>query len=470
MLDQATRATILRLRDEGHGARTIAELLGVSRGSVKRVLRRQSTEVPQLERAELAGPYRERILELYGPCKGNLVRVHEELVSEGAQIGYATLTAYCRRHGIGHVPEKPAGEYSFEPGEEMQHDTSPHSAVIAGKKTSVQTASLWLCYSRMGFVQMYPRFTRFECKLFLTDAFCYLQGLCFRCMIDNTHVVVLSGSGRDMVPSPEMAAFSERFGFEFRAHAIGDANRSARVERSFDFVENNFFAGRTFTDWNDLNTQARAWCDRINAMSRRHLHASPRELFALEATRLVPLPAHIPEVYRIHYRIVDTEGYINLNRMRYSAPWRLMGRGLEVREMRDRIELYDGPRCVASHPRRLDGADRVTNPEHRPPRNEGIWARKRVSEEERRLSERLPVAAEYVALLRRRGRGSTRDLRWLVRMLNDYPVEALLGALEEALRYGMTDLERLETMILRRIARDFFVLPRRSDGEDDDDR
>jgi len=44
-------------------------------------------------------------------------------------------------------------------------------------------------------------------------------------------VVVLRGTGREMVPVPEMAAFAERFGFHFVAHAIGDANRSARVER-----------------------------------------------------------------------------------------------------------------------------------------------------------------------------------------------------------------------------------------------
>jgi hypothetical protein len=34
-----------------------------------------------------------------------------------------------------------------------------------------------------------------------------------------------------MTPAPEMAAFAERFGFEFVAHEIGDANRSGRVER-----------------------------------------------------------------------------------------------------------------------------------------------------------------------------------------------------------------------------------------------
>jgi hypothetical protein len=41
-------------------------------------------------------------------------------------------------------------------------------------------------------------------------------------------VVVLRGSGREMVSVPEMAAFGEQFGFGFVAHAIGNANRSGR--------------------------------------------------------------------------------------------------------------------------------------------------------------------------------------------------------------------------------------------------
>jgi hypothetical protein len=39
-------------------------------------------------------------------------------------------------------------------------------------------------------------------------------------MIDNTHVVVLRGTGREMIPVPEMEAFAERFGFRFVAHQI----------------------------------------------------------------------------------------------------------------------------------------------------------------------------------------------------------------------------------------------------------
>lgn len=459
MLDKSTREAILRLRKEGHGTRPIARMLGVSRGAVKDVLSAETSEVPDLDRAELCEPYRDRILELYPPCKGNLVRVCEKLVEEGAELSYPALTAYCRRHGIGKEPVLPAGQYHFSPGEEMQHDTSPHDVVIGGRKRRAQTASVKLCYSRMLFFQLFPRFTRFECKVFLTEAVVYFEGACKRWMIDNTHVVVLSGTGKDMVPVPEMAAFAERFGGAFAAHEKGDANRSAHVERAFDFIDNNFLAGREFTDWAHLNREARIWCDKANASTKRHLHASPRELFAQERLRLSPLPAYVPEVYMIHDRIVDSEGYVNVHRNRYSAPWRLIGRRLEAREMKDRIELYDGPRRVALHDKLLDPTDtRVTLPEHRPPRGAKVFARDALSQEERELAQKGALVVAYVALLKKRGR-SLRALRRLVGIVRDYPRDALLTAIRIATHYGLDDLDRLEALVLRHIAGDFFPLP-----------
>ena len=246
MLSQAQRTTILELHAQGVSKREIARVLGISRVAVRKVLRSNSIAIPELQRPEKAEPHRQQILELFGTCKGNLVRVHEELLAGGAELSYAALTAFCRRHGIGQAPTMPAGQYDFAPDEEMQHDTSPHELELAGKKRKVQTASAVLCYSRMLFFQCYPTFQRFDCKVFLTDALRYFSGAAARVMIDNTHVLVLRGSGREMVPVPEMAAFAERFGFQFVAHAIGNANRSARVERPFWFIENNFLAGRTF--------------------------------------------------------------------------------------------------------------------------------------------------------------------------------------------------------------------------------
>ena len=468
MHDEKLRAAILALHEKKHSIHAIARALKISRGAVKKVIKSGRIEVPKLVRAQLCDPLREEILAQYAACKGNLIRVHEELTAKGAKVSYQALTAWCRQHGIGHEPPKPGGHYDFKPGEEMQHDTSDHKPKIAGVPRDAKTASLVLCVCRMIFFQLYPQFTRFECKVFLHDALTYFDCLAEWCMIDNTHVVVLKGSGETMVPVPEMAAFGERYGFTFRAHEIGDANRSARVEGPFDWIDNNFLAGRDFRDWDHMNEEARIWCDRQNATYSPKLHASRRELLASERPHLKRLPIWTPEIYTLHHRIVDADGYVNVRCNRYSAPYRLMGRQMEVREGKGRIEIFDGPRLVASHARVPEPRDeRVTDPSHRPPRGE---ARPKAgpSAEEAALLVKEPALAAYVAALKKRASGrGTLALRRLLTMLRDYPREPLLTALRRAEKYGLYDLDRVERLILRQIATDYFVLPtkRRQDGD-----
>lgn len=386
------------------------------------------------------------------------MRVHEELVADGAALSYQALTAFCRRQGIGQTPVVPAGRYHFEPGVEMQHDTSPHEVIVDGRKCKAQTASAVLCYSRLLYFEIWPRFQRFDCKAFLTEALRYMGGAPQRTMIDNTHVVVLRGSGKQMEPVPEMAAFAERMGFQFVAHEIGDANRSARVERPFHFIENNFLAGRTFASWQDLNRQARQWCDRVNASYKKHIRAVPRELYAVERLHLKPLPAWIPEVYRLHQRMVDTEGYVALHTNRYSVPAEFIGRRVEVRETREKIEIELDARRIVTHTRLLTTDQRVTLREHRPPRGEGP-KRGDPHPEEQAIVNAAPEIAPYVEDLKRKGHKVIGlVLRHLLRMLREYPREPFLGAIEEAAQYGLYDLDRVERMILRRVQRDFFLL------------
>jgi transposase len=472
MLNQKLRAAILALHEKGYGPRKIARSLKISRNTVKDVIASGSTEVPLIVRPQLADAWREEILAQHAACGGNLVRVHEELCKKGAALSYPALTAFCRRHGIGYEPPKPSGRYDFMPGEEMQHDTSPHRPQIGGEKRKAQTASLVLCFSRMMFFQLYPQFTRFECKIFLADAFEYFDGLAARCMIDNTHVVVLKGSGETMVPVPEMTAFAERYGFVFKAHEIGDANRSARVEGPFSYIENNFLAGREFRDFKHANEEARAWCDQKNAAFSRSLHASRRELFAAERPHLKRLPVWVPEVYVLHHRIVDAEGFVNVRCNRYSVPYQLIGRALEVRETKDRIEVFDGPRMVASHERVLESRNAwVSLPAHRPPRGQGRPKDAPAPEEEEILRAESSLST-YVASLKKRsfGRG-TLALRRLLKLLRDYPRAPFLAAIRQAEQYGLFDLDRLERMVLKEIAHEYFVLPlRRDDKESDDDR
>jgi transposase len=457
MLSQSRRAAILELHAQAVSKREIARVLKVSRRTVREVLRSGSSQVPMLSRTEICEPYRQQILELLSLCKGNLVRVQEELAASGATLSYSALTAFCRRHGIGQAPVAAAGRYHFSPGEELQHDTSPHQVQLGARLRKAQTASAVLCYSRLLFFQLYPTFQRFDCKVFLTEALRYFNGATARVMIDNTHVVVLRGTGRAMVPVPEMSAFAERYGFRFAAHELGDANRSARVERPFWFIERNFLAGRNFTDWQDLNQQARQWCDRVNATYKKHLRAVPRELFAMEQQHLRPLPVWVPEVYRLHERMVDVESYVTMNTNRYSVPVDWIGRRVEVRETGSKIEIQLDARHLVTHQRVAEAEHRhIMLAEHRPPR--GV-KRPDPHPEEAQILKAVPEIAGYVAELKENSRKLVvLALRQLLRMVREYPRAPLLAAVAEAARYGLYDLDRVERMILRLIARDYFLL------------
>jgi hypothetical protein len=67
--------------------------------------------------------------------------------------------------------------------------------------------------------------------------------------------------------------------------------------------------------------------------------------------------------------------------------------------------------------------------------------------------------APYVAALKQKGRKVVAlALRQLLRLLREYPQEPFLASVREAARCGLYDLDRLERMILRRVARDYFLL------------
>ena len=467
MLDLDTRTAILKLVEQGHGKKTIARWLGISKNSVKKVLKDGQVEVPPSQRGESLDAHLKRVRELHLSCEGNLVRVHEELGAEGVEVAYSTLTGFCRRHRIGFKPKKRAGRYHFDPGQEMQHDTSPHSVKVGGRHQLLQCASLVMCYSRKQYAQVYPRWSRFEARCFLTEALQWMGGSAEDCMVDNSSVVIGHGTGKDAVPAPAMKALADRFNFDFIAHELGDANRSGRVERPFWTIETNFYVGRTFADLADLNRQLLVWCETRFHRVQKRLGVSPAELFAAEQPALKPLPRFIPEVYERHQRRVDIEGYVNLHTNRYSVDTELIHRRVEVRESLDEVRVFDGHRLAETHIKQEYGAaKRKTLPQHKgqarrrwkspPPRPEELLLRRQGPE----------LGALIDALQQRYGGRAVRAVRQLHQIWNDYPTEAVREAVSVALEHGLLDLGRIEKMVLKRIAGDLFRLPTTPEEED----
>lgn len=459
------------LRAQGVALRQISRLLGLSRNTVRRILRSRAPN-PGDEHAPASTPYTAHTLALieqaFARCRGNVVRVHEVLAQEHQlPLAYSTLTRWVRQAEL-RAPPRRAGRYHFPPGAEMHHDTSPHRVVIAGRARSAQCAALVLAYSRRLFVRYYPHFTRFEAKAFLADAFAFHDGTCPRCVVDNTSVLLVAGAGPDAVIAPEIAAFTRAYGVIVWAHHVNDPDRKARVERPFAYIENNFLAGRTFRDWDDLNAQALAWCiETANAKPKRALGMSPEAAYLVEKPHLQPLPEHRPPVYATCERIVDVTGFVSLDTVRYSVPERFIGKPVTVYKYPAEVRIHARGRLIATHPRLLGQRDtRHTLPGHHAQPGRHRQRRAPAPEEQtlRGADERLD---RYVSALKQRARGrGVRELRRLLELQRTYPRAAFFAALDSALCYGMYDLVRLEQLILRHVAGDFFALDEHDhDGE-----
>lgn len=468
MLDQETRSAILALAGKGRNRCEISRALGVSRNSVKRVLREGTAEPVAVERASRLDEHLEDIRALYAECKDgrgrtNMVRVweklEEKLKREGKALdaSYSTLTWFCREHGIGVSEKVPAARIVTDPGEEMQHDTSPHTLDLGGRKTKLQCASLILGYSRMLYMQFYLRFQRFDMKIFLTEAFQYFGGTCRRCVIDNTSIAIVCGSGSRAQMASEIEAFEERFSFRFLAHEIMHSDRKGKIERPYRWVETNFLVGRKFKDLADLNLQALAWLEPANRKPKRELKASPVELFAAEKPALQPLPLYVPEVYRLWPRSVDAYSCFPLHGFKYPVPAAYIGKELQVRETKDRVVALDGRQEVANHEKKTPWSSQTALP--RPAAAPRRQKSAKLAEEDKLKALGEPLGAYLDALKTARGPRYFWSVRKLWRLLCQYPAEDLKAAVAKAHGHRLFDIARVESILLQDLAQRDYQLP-----------
>ena len=118
MMKQDIVQAIVSLKEKEIGVREISRILGISRNTVRRVLRGK-----RLDRAQRASRYEQLtplIQETLRFCKGNAVRVQELLRdAHGQDIPYSTLTRVVRDLELrDNERKKRSGTYDFEPGAE----------------------------------------------------------------------------------------------------------------------------------------------------------------------------------------------------------------------------------------------------------------------------------------------------------------------------------------------------------------
>jgi transposase len=455
MIRPDTRKAIKTLHEAGKSKKEIARLLRLDPKTVRSILSGKGEHAFK-PRSDKIPVEEDLIRKLHQECKGYAQRIWEILTEEQhIAIGYSTVTRLIRDLGLDEGGNQRAGRVPDEPGVEMQHDTSPYTLMIGSKQTKVIASGLYLRYSKMRYVKFYLSFNRFKMKCFFHEALTYWGYSATRCIIDNTNLAVLHGTGQGAVFNPEMVSFADRYGFHWLAHAIGHSNRKAGTERNFWTIETNFFPGRSFKSIGDLNAQAFDWATvRYAKRPVRPTRLIPIETFEEEKSSLVKLPSYVEPPSEPHYRAIDQYGYIPFNGNHYWIPGKSVFKELQVIEYPGKIQVFENPHTqVIEYPLPHEGTrGQIFKPPGTTPPHEPRNRKKPSHEEEKKVRTISEVCGQYLDFILSKESGvryKHEFIRSLYGLSKQMTPTLFLKTMERALAYKVRSLETLERISSR---------------------
>lgn len=368
--EELEHQTVMLERD-GLSRRAISRALGISRNTVKKILRKyrgaraaphMALEPPpkRAPRAKKIDIYRdevEQLLEEYPDITAQ--RVFEELRKdksrkdelepyEGGSTAVKELVRALR------PKPKPAPSLEtpkYGPGKMAENDWSPYTVdfTTAGRKV-VQAFGYALPHSRRKHFAFFERSDLHALMDGHVQTFERFGGCAEQCKYDSQKAVVTRWEGNQPIYNVRFLAFCTHYRFRPRAVRRGHPNDKPTVERSFWELVRSFFNGRSFRDMDDLRAQLSWWLDNVcDTRKHKKTKRTPLEMFvAEERDHLLPLPAHPYDTARVAYCVCSIDGYVSWAGNRYAVPYDHVTDILPVRITQHEIFIYAADlECVA---------------------------------------------------------------------------------------------------------------------------
>jgi len=453
-IDKALEAKILRYHFVEHwGPHTIAAQLGIHHSTVDRVL--SQAGMPKAERAPRASiidpylPFIIETLEQYPTLTAT------RLYTMVQQRGYPGGSSHFRSHVAQLRPRKPSEAYlrlRTLPGEQAQVDWGHfHYVQIGRAKRPLMAFVMVLSWSRQIFLRFYlnqrmESFLRGHVAAF--DAWGALPRVL---LYDNLKSAVLERRDDAIRFHPTLLALSAHYHFEPRPVAVARGNEKGRVERAIRYIRDSFFAGRQWTDIEDLNAQADAWCADTAAHRPcpEDQSMTVREAFAQEQPQLLALPDTPFETDEQVAVSVGKTPYVRFDLNDYSVPHTQVRRTVTVMASLTRVRVLEGSAVIAEHPRGYGKGEQIEQPAH----IEALLSAKRAARHHRgqdRLAHAAPSSRALLQQAAHRGTPLSSATAQLVQLLDDYGAAELEHAIAEALNNDVPHPNSVRQVLERR--------------------
>ncbi len=407
----------LRLWHAGHSIRRLAKSVGMGRVRLREVIARvQEAGVVPGDRARFEAEWEELVLRLFpervvvrtGGSWKRIETYHAEIVAgletntvttvwqrlhddRGLEVSVSSFRRYVRQRIRGVGPEDvkvpkdpmPAGRVAEVDYGRLGRWVDP----LTGRGHIVEGFVMALGASRRLFVRpvlICDQEAWAQCHV---AAFNFFGGAPQQVRLDN----LKAGVVRPDIYDPALNQAYQELAAHYRV--LLDPCRARRptdkpqVERAMPYARDSFFKGRQFASLAEMQAAAERWCVEVaDQRPHRRLPGTVGEVFfQVERAALLPLPPDPFEVAHWAKATVHPDCQVQVQRTRYSVPWRLIGRRLDVRVGERLVQVYDQGALVKTHLRKR-GERRYLDPEDFPQQKVAfllrtpLWCRRQAGE------------------------------------------------------------------------------------------
>lgn len=278
------------------------------------------------------------------------VRIHEKLMEHGCDCKYTIVRQYVATRKAA-LNEKATVRFETMPSLQGQVDWGffeNYKVLENGESRKLYCFLMVLGYSRMRYIEFVTDMSTtilIKCHI---NAFRYFGGYPEEILYDNMKQVVvkrmLKQSESEL--NKQFEDFAGFYGFKpilcrpYRGQTKGKAERTVR------YVRENFMVGIRYHSLADLNSQAHAWCNKINA--RIHGTTNERPIDRLADEKLLPLKREYI-IDRINLRRVEKDCLISYAGNKYSVPAEYVGRDVTVIVLDHMLAAYFEGKQIALH-------------------------------------------------------------------------------------------------------------------------
>jgi transposase len=293
----------------------------------------------------------------------------QELRQRGYRGSYDTVKLFVQPLRAAQLSaERALIRFETPPGQQSQIDWGTATVPFRTQSRVRHVFVLTLGFSRRSYYRCCPNETLPQFLDAHEQAFAYFGGHTQEHLYDRPRTVCQGTVGGRIVWNATFRAFADYWSFEPRLCQAYRAQTKGKVESGVKYFKHNFLPGREFVDDLDLDEQLGEWMTTI-ADVRIHgtTHERPIDRFAQESPALVPTASQ--PSFRLEaplQRIVAEDYLVSVDTNRYSVPFLLIGKTVEVHRRAGTLRFLHRGTCVVEHPELAGRHQLRILPEHGP--------------------------------------------------------------------------------------------------------